>query len=203
MIYLLGELRREMNGAVADSMHYYGSRYGLNYGVSLPTIRTIARKEEQNNSLALYLYKQDVRELRLVSLYIAEPELFEDSAQIWMDGITTSEIAEEMAFALLREVKDLHTIFNKWSKSGNELAAYASIMAAARTTLVEDDQTLDGLLEIINLYPTSRLMAQGTVALLSAAMAHHSIQRIKSVICSLPPCQATEYINEEMAWRME
>ena len=53
MISLLGALRREMNGAVADAMHYYGKRYGLNYGVSLPTIRTIAAEQPTNNSLAL------------------------------------------------------------------------------------------------------------------------------------------------------
>lgn len=77
MISLLGALRREMNGAVADAMHYYGKRYGLNYGVSLPTIRTIASEQPTNNSLALYLYKQDVRELRLAALHIADRSMFE------------------------------------------------------------------------------------------------------------------------------
>ena len=55
MVYLLGELRREMNGAVADSMRYYGTRYGLNYGVSLPTIRTIASKEPAKKESVLWL----------------------------------------------------------------------------------------------------------------------------------------------------
>lgn len=203
MIHLLGELRREMNGAVADSMRYYGARYGLNYGVSLPTIRTIAEQERHSDELALYLYKQDVRELRLAALHIAEPEHFENNAQIWMEGITTSEIAEEMAFALLRNVTGLPTLFEQWSKSGNEFAAYAVVMAAARTALAAKEATLDAIPEIVNLHSTSRIMAQGIVALLSAAMAHHSMLRIKGVICALPPCQATEYINDEMAWRME
>ena len=37
MVALLGELRRERNGAVADAMCLCGKPYGLNYGVSLPT----------------------------------------------------------------------------------------------------------------------------------------------------------------------
>ena len=45
MVALLGELRRERNGAVADAMRCYGAPYGLNYGVSLPTLRTLARAE--------------------------------------------------------------------------------------------------------------------------------------------------------------
>ncbi len=36
MVALLGAMRRERNGAVADAMRYYGADYGLNYGVSLP-----------------------------------------------------------------------------------------------------------------------------------------------------------------------
>ena len=74
MIKLLGAMRKQMNGAVADAMFYYGSNYGLNYGVSLPTVRQIAREQTADHELALYLYKQQVRELRLAALHIAEPE---------------------------------------------------------------------------------------------------------------------------------
>ena len=55
MIALLSRMRKEMNGAVADSMFCYGKPYGLNYGVSLPTVRSIARCEERSNDLADYL----------------------------------------------------------------------------------------------------------------------------------------------------
>ena len=56
MIALLGAMRKQMNGAVADAMYYYGADYCLNYGVSLPTVRQIAREQEKNHALALYLY---------------------------------------------------------------------------------------------------------------------------------------------------
>jgi len=52
MVALLRELRRERNGAVADSMRYYGAPYGLNYGVSLPTLRRIARAEAPDHAFA-------------------------------------------------------------------------------------------------------------------------------------------------------
>ena len=73
MVALLRELRRERNGAVADSMRYYGTPYGLNYGVSLPTLRRIARAEAPDHGFARYLYRQDVSELRLAALHIACP----------------------------------------------------------------------------------------------------------------------------------
>ena len=131
MIQLLGALRKEMNGAVADSMYYYGEDYGLNYGVSLPTIRSRAIAMGKDHELAKYLYKQQVRELRLAAMHIAEPENFSSNeADFWAEGVINSEIAEEMAFALLRHTKDLADIFNSWTKSGNKFLAHAAIMAA-------------------------------------------------------------------------
>ena len=44
MIRLLGRLKKEMNGAVAEAMQRRGLNYPLNYGVSVPTIRSIARE---------------------------------------------------------------------------------------------------------------------------------------------------------------
>ena len=99
MVALLRELRRERNGAVADAMRYYGAPYGLNYGVSLPTLRRIARAEAPDHAFARYLYRQDVRELRLAALHIARPEsLTPDEFPAWAAGIVNSEVAEEAAF---------------------------------------------------------------------------------------------------------
>ena len=96
MVALLGELRRERNGAVADAMCLCGKPYGLNYGVSLPTLRRIARAETPDHDFARYLYVQDVRELRLAALYIAQPErVTMDEAEFWAAGIINSEVAEE------------------------------------------------------------------------------------------------------------
>ena len=203
MVSLLGALRREMNGAVADAMSYYGTRYGLNYGVSLPTIRSIAAKEERNNSLALYLYKQDVRELRLAALHIAEPQSFADDEDEWMEGISTSEIAEEMAFALLRHTDNLPALYSRWSRSEKELQAYAVVMAVARSTMADNEDMIELLPEIVAQHPTSRLIAQGAVALLSATLNTQSSDKIKALLEKLPPNSTTEYINDEMAWRME
>ena len=74
MAALLGAFRRERNGAVADSMRFYGAPCGLNYGVSLPTLRKLARAETPDHDFARYLYLQAVRELRLAALHIARPE---------------------------------------------------------------------------------------------------------------------------------
>lgn len=133
MVALLGELRRERNGAVADAMCLCGKPYGLNYGVSLPTLRRIARAETPDHDFARYLYVQDVRELRLAALYIAQPErVTMDEAEFWAAGIINSEVAEEASFALLSRVGVLPELFRSWI-TASPLLQYAALLAAARS----------------------------------------------------------------------
>ena len=135
MVALLRELRRERNGAVADSMRYYGTPYGLNYGVSLPTLRRIARAEAPDHGFARYLYRQDVRELRLAALHIACPACFTpEEFPAWAAGIVNSEIAEEAAFALLSRAEAFPALFSAWIASPDALLQYAALLAAARET---------------------------------------------------------------------
>lgn len=204
MITLLGKMRKQMNGAVADAMFYYGTRYGLNYGVSLPTVREIAAEAGKDHELALYLFKQQVRELKLAALHIADAEqISAATSSIWADGITTSELAEEAAFAMLSHCPSLNEIYDKWVKSENEFATYAALMALSRSSEISLEQ-LDPLPNITCRYSTSRPIAQGVVALLAAAYLNPALQEtVKATLEKLPDTPASEYVRDEMSWRME
>ena len=94
MVSLLGAVRKEMNGAVLDTMRYYGADYGLNYGVAIHTLREIAGRMPRNDGFARYLYLQQVRELRIIALWLAEPErLTPADFAFWGGGIINSEVA--------------------------------------------------------------------------------------------------------------
>ena len=206
MISLLGAMRKQMNGAVADAMYYYGANYGLNYGVSLPTVRQIAKDTEQDHDLALYLYKQQVRELRLAALHIAQAEAITmEELPTWAEGVINSEIAEEMAFALLPRTTILSQIFDEWSQSDNEFLAYAALMAAARSNIARDTEAILSIPAILNRFASSRIIAQGAVALLAAAYDCDSEARkcVTEIISKLEESPAANYVQEEMSWRME
>lgn len=204
MITLLGKMRKQMNGAVADAMFYYGTRYGLNYGVSLPTVREIAAETGKDHELALYLFKQQVRELKLAAMHIADAEqITAATSSTWADGITTSELAEEAAFAMLSHCPSLNEIYDKWVKSENEFATYAALMALSRSSVISPEQ-LDPLPNITCRYSTSRPIAQGVVALLAAAYLNPALQEaVKASLEKLPDTPASEYVRDEMSWRME
>lgn len=193
-----------MNGAVADAMFYYGANYGLNYGVSLPTVREIAKQEGCDHALAQYLFKQQVRELKLAALHIADPaEITPTNADEWAEGINNSELAEEAAFALLNRVPAVQEIIPRWMASDNEFTAYAAMMAAARCKSLSTKE-LNLITDVVERYPISRPIAQGAVAMLSAAHLNDELKEcVKKVLASLTSSPATEYISDEMSWRLE
>lgn len=199
-------MRKQMNGAVADAMFYYGSNYGLNYGVSLPTVRQIAREQPADHELALYLYKQQVRELRLAALHIAEPErITVQELPTWEEGVINSEVAEEMAFALLPRTTILNDIFDKWSCSDNEFLAYSALMAAARSGIALDESRLHTLPAIVERFASSRIIAQGVVAMLATAYERNAETKaaIQDILDKMGDDPAAEYIKDEISWRIE
>lgn len=204
MISLLGKMRKQMNGAVADSMFYYGQDYGLNYGVSLPTIRSIAKEWDKDHEFALYLLRQQVRELKLAAMHIAKPEMISiEEAQTWANAIINSEIAEECAFALLSQSPMAMDIYKLWIASENEYVIYAALMTAARNTSLTTD-IIAPINDIVNRYPDSRPIAHGVVAVLANAYSQASLQEcVKIVIAQLNNSNAAQYIREEMSWRIE
>ena len=133
MTALLGRMRRERNGAVADTMRSWGRPCGLNYGVSLPTVRQIARAEGRDHALARLLWQQDVRELRLAALHLADPARLWEERTFWGAGIVDSELAEEAAFALLGLSDGFPQLFRAWIAAPQPLLRYAVLLAAARS----------------------------------------------------------------------
>ena len=149
MTALLGELRRERNGAVADAMRLVGAPYGLNYGVSLPTLRRLARAEKPDYAFAKFLSLQDVRELRLAAYHIADPAgLTPGEFPFWASSIVNHELAEEIAFALLPRIGDFPALFRTWTAAGPWPLQYAALMAASRV-VPPDSGWVDSAVEAV------------------------------------------------------
>ncbi len=196
---LLVECRRQMNGAVVGSMRFYGDDYGLNYGVSLPTIRTLASCEGQDHSYSKYLYLQQVREIRLASFHIANPsEVTVDELDFWADGIINSEVAEEAAFALFQNVECI----KEWLTSKNELLRYTALLAIAKSRSCIIETLRPGLQCAVE--QGSILTTTAIITLLESYYRDEQNRIVvKDIIAKLPDTEMSAKIREEMAWRCE
>lgn len=206
MISLLGRLRKQMNGAVAESMATDGQAYGLNYGVSIATIREIVATEEHDYDFAKYLYRQQVRELKLAACHLADPKSVDvNEFPFWSRGIANAELAEELAFALLSKIYDINSLMGVWSTESNEMIAYAALMAASRNERTTSEVAFIASEKAVKANPDSRYIANGVVALMCYVATRDKSVRIgiPSLLESMPDCRAKAIIAEELEWRME
>lgn len=93
--------RQMMDGAVAQSMREKGVDYHLNWGATLPRLRSKADEIGPNYDLAVALWKENVRECKILATMIMPPkEVLPEVIDIWMEQTPTQEIAEQAAFNL-------------------------------------------------------------------------------------------------------
>ena len=93
--------RQMMDGAVAKSMRDKGLDYKLNWGATLPRLREMADELGKDYDLAIALWKEDVRECKILATMIMPADrMLSEVCDIWMEQLTSQEIAEQAAFNL-------------------------------------------------------------------------------------------------------
>ena len=103
----LKEIKRSfrllMNGETSKSMREKGMDYHLNWGVSFIDLKTMAADYGKDYSLAVELWKENIRECKILATLIMPPEeMATDLAELWMEQTPTQEIAEMLAFNLFQ-----------------------------------------------------------------------------------------------------
>ena len=133
MIGLLRRLKVEMNGAVVDAMRSRGLYYPLSYGVSVPTIREIAKAYAPAHAFALFLFRQQIRELKLAAAFIDDPsEVTVAQMREWADGLTNTELVEQVVGALFRHAPDAPDMAWEWMGSPEPMKRYAGLLTPRR-----------------------------------------------------------------------
>ena len=197
---LLYRLRKEMNGAALDTMRYFGADYERNYGVQIYAIRNLAREIGTDHELANSFYVENIREVRLVALWIADAEQVSAiDFDFWASGIINSEVAEQASHALFSRVPSIGILLESWCNSDNALLAYCALLSAARNGRVEMTTSVEAILSAIQNFPDNRLVAQGATAL----AINLSDEAVQSLLHSLPDNPTAMLLLEEIAWRVE
>lgn len=203
MVSLLGKIRKQMNGAVLDTFRYYGAKYGMNYGVAIHSIRDMAVEVGTDHDLAKFLYRQQVRELQIIALWIADAEQLTGSElDFWREGIVNSELAEQAAQGLLCNVEDIDSLVTAWCRGEDSLVAYAALLAAARNKNISGSTIQTSVVEVVTLNTNNHLVAQGAVALLASVIASNR-ELVASILEQLPENSTAQLVVDEIKWRLE
>ena len=120
-----GKLRLFMNGVLSQSLREKGLQYRLIFGVELPRLKEIASGYEQNHDLAQALWKEDIRECKILAAYLQPAETFApELADFWMESVHNTELADYLCMILLRRLPYASQKAFQWMASEQRIEIY-------------------------------------------------------------------------------
>ena len=126
------QLRLNMNGVASGSMREAGIGYKLNYGVGIPGLKEIASGIEKDVELADALWKEDIRECRiLAALIYPEDKFLPDLADLWIEQIMFPDLAEVCSMYLFSRMQGASEAAFRWIASDNSMARYCGFLTLA------------------------------------------------------------------------
>lgn len=127
------QLRLSMNGVVSQSMREKGLDYKLNFGVELPRIKSIAAAYEKNHDLAQALWKENIRECKILAGLLQPIDtFFPEIADIWVEDIRNIEIAELTCMNLFQNLPYAPAKTFQWIADEAEYTQVCGFLTIAR-----------------------------------------------------------------------
>jgi len=151
--------RQMMDGAVAKSMRDKGADYKLNWGATLPRLQSKAEEIKFKvqclkfnvYDLAIALFKEDVRECKILATMIMPPdEVLPEVIDIWMEQITSQEIAEQAAFNLYQYLPYAPEKAYTWIASDKPLYQLCGFHILTRLFMNKQEPNERGINEFID-----------------------------------------------------
>lgn len=116
------ELRLAMNGVASAYMRENGMNYKLNFGVELPRLRAIAAEFPADHDLAQALWKEDIRECKLLAAMLQPTGTFyPEIADIWVESMPNAEIAQHTVQNLFCRLPYASQKAYEWIASEDEM----------------------------------------------------------------------------------
>lgn len=122
-----------MDGTASRSMRDKGLDYKINWGIPVPVLKTIAAEYGKDYGLATELWKENIRECKILATMIMPPaEMDADMMELWISGISNQEIAETAAFYLFQYVGNAKDFAFKWIASDNDIKLVCGYQVLSR-----------------------------------------------------------------------
>ncbi|MCI1246512.1 MAG: DNA alkylation repair protein [Prevotella sp.] len=143
--------RLRMNGPAAASMREKGLDYKVNWGVNFVELKNMAREYGKDEELAIELWKEDIRECKILATLIMPPEkMLPDLAEVWMEQIRGQEMAEMIAFNLLQYAKDAPMLAYQYIASAKETYQITGFSLLARLFMKGQEPNSRGINEFLD-----------------------------------------------------
>jgi len=130
---VLRELRSHGNRANVKGMARFGISSKNTLGVSMPTLRGMAKRIGRDHHLALSLWDSGIHEARILAALVDEPEcVTEAQMDRWARELDSWDVCDQCCSNLFDRTRLAYEKAQQWSESGEEFVKRAgySLMAA-------------------------------------------------------------------------
>ena len=128
-----------------------GLDYKLNWGATLPRLREKADEIGKNYDLAIALWKENVRECKILATMIMPADrMLSEVVDIWMEQTPTQEIAEQAAFNLYQYLPYAPAKAYTWMASEKELYQLCGFHILSRLFMNGQEPNERGINEFID-----------------------------------------------------
>lgn len=167
-----------MDGTASRSMREKGLDYKINWGVSIPDLRQMATQYGKDYALAIALWKEDIRECKILATMIMPPEeMLPEIVELWMEQTPSQEIAEMAAFNLYQHLDYAPVMAFQWIAGDNEMEQICGYNLLSRLFMKGQEPNERGIQEFLDQALTA--LQSPSVSIRHAAM--NSVQRFASL----------------------
>ena len=143
--------RQMMDGSIAQSMRDKGVNYHLNWGATLPRLKEKAAELGSNYDLAIALWKENVRECKILATMIMPPnEVLPEVIDIWVEQIDAIEIAEQASFNLFQHLPFAAEKAYQWLAAPDDLTQLCGYHVLSRLFMNKQEPNERGINEFVD-----------------------------------------------------
>ena len=165
------QFRLFMNGVVSQSMREKGLEYKINFGIELPRLKEIAAKFEKNHDVAQALWKENIRECKILAGLLQPVETFyPEIADIWVEDMHYPEIADLTCMNLFQHLPYASEKAFQWIADEGEYFQYCGYMMLARLLMQGNEMNERAENELID-QALAALQSEGTLVCRGASTA--------------------------------
>jgi 3-methyladenine DNA glycosylase AlkD len=131
------------NDQAVEGMARFGIRPGQALGISMPTLRNMAKDIGKNHALALALWDSGIHEARILASMIAEPKLVStELMEEWVNDFDSWDICDQVCGNLFDKTPQAYQKAVQWCQQEREFVRRAGFVMMAELA-VHDKKAQD------------------------------------------------------------
>jgi len=133
---IIGELKKHTNVENLKGMARFGINIEKAFGINIPILREIAKKNKNNHSLALQLWETNLHEACILATMVDNPKLVtETQLENWVLDFNSWDICDQCCANLFEDTPFAYHKAMEWSYRKEEYVKRAGFVMMARLAI--------------------------------------------------------------------